>query len=146
YLFLERNRLIALYSKATVVVEAAWRSGALSTAAYAEKLLKNVAAVPGLINSVASSGTNELIRNSKATLVSCADDILELVNPINPNLFQATDKTAELVLAAIPKTYYISVDKIIAKSALSDLTVMGCLPRLEMLYLIQTDGIGWKKL
>ncbi|MFD2772522.1 DNA-processing protein DprA [Cellulomonas phragmiteti] len=44
--FLQRNRLIAAISGATVVVEAAWRSGAVSTAHHAGRLLRPVGAVP----------------------------------------------------------------------------------------------------
>ena len=45
--FLQRNRLIAAAGGATVVVEAAWRSGAMSTANHAAGLLRPVGAVPG---------------------------------------------------------------------------------------------------
>ena len=45
--FLQRNRLIAAAGRATVVVEAAWRSGAMSTAHHAARLLRPVGAVPG---------------------------------------------------------------------------------------------------
>ena len=54
--FLARNRLIAALSQATVVVEAAWRSGALSTARLADQLSRPVGAVPGPITSAASAG------------------------------------------------------------------------------------------
>src|SRR5699024_876341 len=45
--FLMRNRLIAALSTAVVVVEASWRSGALSTARHAADLMRPVGAVPG---------------------------------------------------------------------------------------------------
>src|SRR5699024_2238102 len=51
--FLQRNRLIAAATGAVVVVEAAWRSGALSTAHHAAGLLRPVGAVPGPVTSAA---------------------------------------------------------------------------------------------
>ena len=45
--FLQRNRLIAALSDATVVVEAGWRSGSLNTAAHAAALSRPLGAVPG---------------------------------------------------------------------------------------------------
>ena len=80
--FLDRNRIIAALSKATLVVEAAEISGALSTARHALKLHKLVLAVPGSINSTSSVGTNELIRNREAESVSNFQQILELILPL----------------------------------------------------------------
>ena len=50
--FLSRNRLIAALSHGTVVVEAAIRSGALNTATWAERLSRQVMAVPGPVTRV----------------------------------------------------------------------------------------------
>ncbi len=54
--FLLRNRLIAAAGAVTVVVEAAWRSGALSTAGHAAELMRPVAAVPGPVTSATLGG------------------------------------------------------------------------------------------
>lgn len=50
--FLQRNRLIAALSDATVVVEAGWRSGAINTAGHAQQLGRPLGVVPGPITSV----------------------------------------------------------------------------------------------
>lgn len=76
--FLTRNRLIAA-SAATVVVEAAFRSGALNTARHATDLLRPVGAVPGPATSPSSAGCHALIRDGAAVLVAGADHVLELV-------------------------------------------------------------------
>ena len=73
--FLERNRLIAALSAATVVVEAAERSGALSTATVARRLGRIVLAVPGDIDRATSRGCNALIR-SGAGVCEGARDVL----------------------------------------------------------------------
>jgi DNA processing protein len=80
--FLARNRIIAAMSGATVVVEAAMRSGALNTARHACDLLKPVGAVPGPITSMASAGCHQLLRDGIAICVTDAAEIVELATPI----------------------------------------------------------------
>ena len=79
--FLQRNRLIAALGQATIVVEANPRSGAVSTANRAIELDRPLGAVPGPINSSGSDGCHLLIKEGKAELITCAEDILELVQP-----------------------------------------------------------------
>jgi DNA processing protein len=79
--FLSRNRLIAT-ARATVVVEAASRSGALSTARHAASLLRPVGAVPGPITSASSAGCHALIRDGLGTLVTRGADVIELAGPV----------------------------------------------------------------
>ncbi len=76
--FLSRNRLIAA-ATATIVVEAAARSGALSTARHAAELLRPVGAVPGPLTSASSTGCHDLIRDGAAVLIGCAADAVELM-------------------------------------------------------------------
>ena len=76
--FLIRNRLIAAISRATLVVEARIKSGAMSTANEATNLGRDVMAVPGSIRSATSTGCHKLIRDG-AVLVSSAAEICELV-------------------------------------------------------------------
>lgn len=74
--FPARNRIIAGLCAATVVVEARERSGALITADFALELGRDVFAVPGEITSALSAGTNDLLRQGAAPLLS-AGDVLE---------------------------------------------------------------------
>lgn len=80
--FLTRNRLIAALTQGSVVVEAAYRSGALNTMNWAETLNRVCMAVPGSIMSAGSLGTNLLIYNKKAQMVLNADQIHEALSPI----------------------------------------------------------------
>lgn len=75
--FLQRNRLIAAASQASVVVEANWRSGALNTASHAESLGREIFAIPGPISSPKSAGTNKLIADSRAQLIVDGKDLLD---------------------------------------------------------------------
>lgn len=79
--FLSRNRLIAA-ARATVVVEAAARSGALNTAGHAQKMARPLGAVPGPITSGGSTGCHELIRGGGAVLVGRSEHALALATPI----------------------------------------------------------------
>jgi DNA processing protein len=71
--FPRRNRIIAALAKATFVVEAGARSGALITAEHALELNRVLAAVPGPIDSAASAGSNLLIRDGAIVLAEVAD-------------------------------------------------------------------------
>ncbi len=83
--FLHRNRIIAALSLGTLVIEAGEISGALSTARYATNLNRILMAIPGSILSKSSFGTNELIRNREAELVTDVKQILTLLSPIGVN-------------------------------------------------------------
>ena len=76
--FPARNRIIAGLARATVVVEARERSGALITADFALEDGREVLAVPGEITSALSGGANALLRQG-ATPVTCAADVLEAI-------------------------------------------------------------------
>ena len=73
--FLIRNRLIAALSQATLVVEAALRSGSLSTSNWAQTLGRDVWGIPGPITSATSAGVHTAIRNSVMRLAASAEDI-----------------------------------------------------------------------
>ncbi|WP_382304164.1 DNA-processing protein DprA [Herbiconiux sp. UC225_62] len=77
--FLQRNRLIAAASQATVVVEAGRRSGSLNTAGHAAALGRPLGAVPGPVTSVTSAGCHRLLREYDAVCVTSAADVVEMV-------------------------------------------------------------------
>jgi DNA processing protein len=79
--FLQRNRLIAASSRATVVLEAGWRSGSLNTAGHAQQLGRPIGAVPGPVTSAASAGCHRLLREGTAVCVTNPDEMAELVGP-----------------------------------------------------------------
>lgn len=78
--FLQRNRIIAGMSDATVVIESASHGGGLVTARIAQDYGREVFAVPGPVNSEYSKGCNNLIRDNKAQLVTSAQDIVNAMN------------------------------------------------------------------
>ena len=74
--FPSRNRIIAGMTLGTLVVEAAQRSGALITARLAGEYNREVFALPGRLDEPMACGTNALIRDGAAKLVTGLDDIL----------------------------------------------------------------------
>ena len=74
--FPARNRLLASLSVATLVVEAAHRSGALITARHAGEAGRAVCALPGSIHNPMARGCHRLLREG-ALLVTCVDELLE---------------------------------------------------------------------
>ena len=73
--FLIRNRLIAALASQTVVVEAALRSGALSTSNWANAIGRQVWGVPGPITSASSAGVNREIAAGQALLLTSPESL-----------------------------------------------------------------------
>ena len=78
--FLQRNRMLAALSGATVVVEAGHRSGSLNVAGQAHALGRPVGAVPGPVTSPASAGCHRLIQEGLASLIIDAQDVTDLLD------------------------------------------------------------------
>jgi DNA processing protein len=79
--FPRRNRLISGMALATVVVEAAARSGSLITARFALEQGREVCAVPGPADTAGHRGPHRLIREG-ARLVTSAEDVLQEIAPL----------------------------------------------------------------
>lgn len=77
--FIDRSRIVAAISGATVIVEAGARSGTMRTAYEAKDLGRIVGAVPGPVTSAASFGTNLLAQEGDAWVVTSANDVVKLL-------------------------------------------------------------------
>jgi DNA processing protein len=88
----KRNRIVAGISQATLVVEAAEKSGSLITADFAQKYRRKVFAVPGPLTSSVSIGTIRLIKEG-AGIVSGAADLLVAYDIERGELFKKTSSS-----------------------------------------------------
>lgn len=155
--FLQRNRLIAALAGATVVVEAAWRSGALSTARHAAELLRPVGAVPGPVTSMASAGCHRLLREAAAVCVTDAAEVAELL-PGGPPAARGADAAGGGGVLDLPEPDPVATrvhDALGLRTGADVETVAGrageevnrtraALGRLEMAGLAERRADGWR--
>ncbi|MEL4318073.1 DNA-processing protein DprA [Leifsonia sp. YIM 134122] len=160
--FLQRNRLIAASSQATVVLEAGWRSGSLNTAGHAAALGRPLGAVPGPITSVTSAGCHRLIRDYDAVCVTSVDEMLELLPDADPTASGPITSGASAtgtgsaggsvveptsdelrVLDALSSRSSRGVDEIARRSGLAVAVVAGVLGALDLDERALNRGSGW---
>lgn len=150
--FLARNRLIAALSNAVLVIEAASRSGALNTANWADSLGRLVMAMPGSVDSSMSVGCHRLIRDSRATLVTCADEVLALMNHLGaiPDLpedgpqraFDLLPEDLKLVREALPAHGRVTPEQISIACGMPMSMTFSRLAELSMRGQVDHDDAG----
>ncbi|HXH35322.1 MAG TPA: DNA-processing protein DprA [Plantibacter sp.] len=143
--FLQRNRLIAAASAATVVLEAGSRSGSINTAGHAASLGRPLGAVPGPVTSPASAGCHRLIREYAATCVTNAEQMAELTG------WDVADARAEAfasprerrVRDALSLRTPRTIDVIAKTSGLAAREVAGVLGALDLVGVVHEREHGW---
>lgn len=138
--FPRRNRIVAGICDALIVIESSKKGGSLITAELANSYNKDVFAIPGRVNDSRSEGCNYLIKSNKSLLITCANDLLEIMN------WKAAPKKAkkqrELFIELTPDERIITdilaaqenmrIDELYLKSGLSSSAVANALLMLEM--------------
>jgi DNA processing protein len=151
--FLVRNRLIAALSAGTVVIEAAPRSGARSTARHAGELFRHVMAVPGPVTSTLSAGCHQLLRDRPDTmLVTKVDEIIEQVGALGEFAERVSGPvrrrdllgpTVSRVLDAVPVMRAAAASKIAATAGMRVDAVEAALAALAVHDLVASSDAGW---
>jgi DNA processing protein len=139
--FPRRNRLLAALTQVVVVVEAGERSGALSTAAHARRLGREVTAVPGPIDRPGHLGSNQLIRDGCAPILEVRD-VLDRVGVLSVPAEESQEPAIDGDLAPIwralgegPSTLEVLAGRV----AMPPPRLMEALTRLEIRGLVRRE-------
>lgn len=147
--FIQRNRLIAGLSPATIVVESAFGGGSMSTATFANSYNRDVFALPGKITDKYSQGCNQLILQNKAQIISTIDLLLDHLRFTEPKekieeLFPTSERrklmseNQEKVYNIIAKHPKITLDDLAQKLEEPSYKVSGLILELELLGLLKS--------
>lgn len=144
--FPKRNRIVAGICDAIVVVESGKKGGSLITAELANSYNKDVFAIPGRTVDQKSEGCNYLIRNNKASLITCAADLMQMMNwktqPQNTNrqkqLFIELSTDERKITDILQTKTSVHIDELYAKAGISSSAIAAALLNLEMQGIIQS--------
>jgi len=138
--FLIRNRLIAALSCATVVVEAALRSGSLSTGNWASDLGRTVWGIPGPMTSATSAGVHEAIRRGVMQIAPSIDAVLAEFTSQPTHLSESDRLIVELC-----RGRELSLDHLVAglDGRMLASEVLGAVTMLELRGHMKRGDLGW---
>lgn len=143
--FVRRNRIVAGLADATIVVESASKGGSLITANLASDYNRDVFAFPGNVGAPYSMGTNNLIRDNKATLITSAEDFVNLMGWANDNqllkakkngierqLFPELNDNEKKIASLLANNNNMQISVISMRSGLTIPTISAALLNMEM--------------
>jgi DNA processing protein len=142
--FPARNRIMVGFATLVVVVEAREASGSLITAAFAAEANRELAAVPGQVDSRVAAGSNALLHDG-AAFVRGTEDVLDLVFGVGQG---PRPRPQEVRLESGLREVLDSVEagegvaRASDRSGLSPGEVRAALGRLEALGLVRRDSFG----
>ncbi|HVE64302.1 MAG TPA: DNA-processing protein DprA [Mycobacteriales bacterium] len=152
--FLVRNRLLAALTAGTVVVEAAVRSGALSTLRWAQRMARGAMVVPGPVTSAMSGGCHAMLREGGAVCVTGAADVLDVIGRFGDDAGVRPSGSAEqrdalgpearLVLDATPVRAFVHPDRIAATAGLPALRVAALLNQMYAGGWVEASDAGFR--
>jgi DNA processing protein len=162
--FLDRNRLIAALTRGTVLVEAAFRSGALNTTGWARRMSRPVLGFPGPVTSPLSAGVHRELVDGRAVLATNATDVASLIGArgaafagLDEQLTleaaaregarrpeDQLDELAKRVLDAVPAGRAVDRAQLAQEAGLSVELVAQRLVQLQLLGLVEGGDQGWR--
>ena len=138
--FVKRNRIVAGICETTLIVESGQKGGSLITAGLANDYNRDVFAFPGNIDKESSKGTNLLIQKNRAHLVTCAQDMIDILgwqekqkeNVFQTNLFLDLTDDEQKIIDILKDKGSLHIDALndLAKMSISVMSVQ--LFNLEM--------------
>jgi DNA processing protein len=142
--FVRRNRIIAGLSDAVIIAESADRGGSLITVEYASSYARDVFAFPGRATDMYSQGCNRIIRQNKAALITCAEDLIAGMCWLVPDtpentaadhqmeLYFSEDEDSDPILAVLKKEKELHINQLSVKLGIPVHKLSGSLVALEM--------------
>lgn len=137
--FLERNRIVSGLSLATLVVEAAHRSGTSVTAKIANKQGRTVFCIPGSLDNLKSNGTNNLLKKF-GKIATSPEDIIN-----NYHFLHKTQNKQNILIKEQVSEEYRDVYNLIAEVPVSINDIVkksssGLGDVLSQLMMLELDG------
>lgn len=138
--FLQRNRIIAGMSHATLVAESAEKGGAMTTARIALSYSRDVMAVPGRPDDKWSAGCNRLIKENVAALVENGIDVVHILGlscekrmPLQTTLdLFSYDDNEDLILKLLADKGSMNIDEMVVTTKIPVNELSALLLKLEL--------------
>lgn len=153
--FVQRNRIVAGCTDATLLVESANKGGGLITCSIARSYNREVFAFPGAIGAEYSEGCNHLIRDNVASLVTSAYDFVKAMNwdndikiekaqkrGIERTLFPNLDSEEQTVVEALRQQNDQQINMLSVRTNFPMARLMALLFELEMKGIVKTMAGG----
>ncbi len=138
--FPTRNRIVAGLCDVTVVIETGIKGGSIITAELANGYNRDVAAFPGRSSDTRSAGCNYLIRKNKAALITCADDLADLMGwnltavpkKVQKQLFVQLNYNEQKIYDQLSEGAAVHIDELANKGQMSHSTAIAAMLKMEM--------------
>ena len=139
--FIQRNRIIAGMSDATIIAESGERGGSMITAALANSYSRELFALPGRVTDSSSAGCNLLISKNMASIFHSTAEVMRSLGWQTPpsadklygdKLFVADSREKEKILVALKHNPEIEIDSLIALTGINISTLSSLLLELEL--------------
>lgn len=143
--FVQRNRIVAGCSDATVLVESASKGGGLITCGIARSYFRDVFAFPGAVGADYSEGCNNLIRDNGAALITSATDLVKAMDwdymhkrqhlsakDAEPDLFLQLSANEEAVVTALNRQNDLQINMLSTQTGLPIASLTALLFEMEM--------------
>ncbi|MDH6306465.1 DNA processing protein [Parabacteroides sp. PF5-5] len=146
--FIKRNRIIAGLADTTIIIESANRGGSLITADIAFSYGRDVFAFPGRTTDALSEGCNRIIRQNKAGLITCANDLIEALSwdvqekkigpPVQAKLFFHENEEINRIYNLLKEKTELHINELSAELGLPVFKLSPLLFELEMDGIVKT--------
>lgn len=143
--FVQRNRIVAGMSDATILVESASRGGGLITVGIARDYNRETFAFPGPVNAEYSRGCNNAIRDNEAMLITSAEDLMKAMGwieeeemqharneGIERQMFPDLTEDEQKIVSALQQTNDLQINILSVKTGIPVNKIMTILFSLEL--------------